>query len=471
VPIVGGHIDLTNLVLKNVDFTAQQIGLVPPNQVTVDLNNFSGELDLDWEYHGPLGIHFHGSGTNKFSDTSIKTLFDFASDAQGRPVVTLQTCDVKINDLDIHLSGGGAWLWNFIIGLFKPLLIDILQKKIDSVATSEFDAILAGIEAKFPLSIPLTGRLNTTQVDIGLVPTPSVNTNAPAPFEIDGQYLVTSGEWMFQSTTNSTVDPRPHDWIPSSMPASPSGTPPMFGIAMDEYFLGSLLFTLTQNHVLDLHVDNDSLGPKSIIKLTTKLFSTEWPALYQKYPDYNMTIDCTQWQDQPPLSTTSPSGTTWSNQMQIMFNVVDPAYNPPEVAVLQLLVDLQLATIFTVNDNTTSTMYLQGQIDPLTINGTIVWSAFDPGTVEPTIIGIINDLANDLLIPLLNKFLSQGIPVPAVLGPIPLKNFFVSYGEHEMAVGFDIGLGSEREAVAFVQGLKRKPHPKELGDDEELLEY
>jgi hypothetical protein len=55
VKIVGGHVDLTNIVLKNVVFNAQEVGLVPPNQVTIDFTNFSGELDLNWEYHGPFG--------------------------------------------------------------------------------------------------------------------------------------------------------------------------------------------------------------------------------------------------------------------------------------------------------------------------------------------------------------------------------------------------------------------------------
>jgi hypothetical protein len=55
IKIVGGHVDLSNIVLKNVVFDAQEVGLVAPNQVTIDFTNFSGELDLNWEYHGPFG--------------------------------------------------------------------------------------------------------------------------------------------------------------------------------------------------------------------------------------------------------------------------------------------------------------------------------------------------------------------------------------------------------------------------------
>jgi hypothetical protein len=250
------------------------------------------------------GIHFSGNAQNTFAQTTINTLFTFDANSRGAPAITLNSLDVQIAHLDVHISGVVGWLIDLLVKLLKGLLIDILQKKIDSVATDSINGILTKIETNYPLVLPLAGALlNATQLELGLVPggapmmltedapsTPSFapSANTPAPFEVSGDYMIASGEWFFESTTNGTVDPRPHDWIPDSMPANPAGKPPMLGFAFSEPLLGTLLWSLTQNGAFDFTLDNSKLPPESTITLNTKDFSAEYPNLYNKYPNYNM---------------------------------------------------------------------------------------------------------------------------------------------------------------------------------------
>ena len=349
-----------------------------------------------------------------------------------------------------HDRGGGAWLINFLIKLFKGLLIDILQKKIDDVATTEFNNILSTIEQKYPLVMPLTGALlNTTQINLGLVPSTSsaaADDNTPSAFLVNGDYLIASGEFDFQSTTNSTVDPRQHDWIPDSMPTNPAGNAPMMGIAFDEYFLGSLLFTLSQNGKLDFTLDNDKLPPSSVISLNTKLFSTEYPALYAAYPNNNVSMVFAQYEDSPPLATTSPAGTSWSNVATMMLNVIDPTQPDPVVPVCLIMFNYSINTNFEIKDNTTSTAYFGGSISPLIFDASIIWAGINPGSFDTSIAGLIQALADDILIPILDSVLSKGIAIPMAFGGIEIQNMFVSYGNHVLTLGMDLALPSGVEA-------------------------
>ena len=418
-----------------------------PNQVTIDFSNFGGELDLNWEYHGPLGIHFSGNAQNTFSQTNINTLFTFDANSRGAPAITLNSLDVQINHLDIHISGVIGWLIDLLVKLLKGLLIDILQKKIDSVATSTINNLLAKIEEKYPLVMPLTGALlNATQLELGLVPggaplilteesvaVPSANT--PAPFEVSGDYMIASGEWFFESTLNGTVDPRQHDWIPDSMPANPAGKPPMLGFAFSEPLLGTLLWSLTENGVFDFTLDNSKLPPGSAITLNTKDFSVEYPNLYAKYPNYNLTLDFAQYYEFPPLSTTSPQGTTVSNQATMMMNVVDESQPNPIVPVCQILLNYSVTINLDIKDNTTDTFYIVGEISPLEFEATILWAALDPGAFGSDIGGLITAVANDLVVPIVNGVLQTGFAIPAKLDVIGMENVFVEYGQSKEECG------------------------------------
>lgn len=153
------------------------------------------------------------------------------------------------------LAGGGSTIWNLLIKLFKGTLKRTIASKIAAAASTQLNAVLAGVMQKYPLFVPLAGELlNTTQLNLPLVATTGpAGAGVPAPFAVANDYLIGGGNFFFSSTVNTTVDTRAHSPISNDMPVSPAGTPSMFGMAMSEQLLGSLLFTLTLNGKLEWH--------------------------------------------------------------------------------------------------------------------------------------------------------------------------------------------------------------------------
>jgi hypothetical protein len=485
---LGIKLYLSSIVLKNTVFNAHNISFVSPDQLNLVIDDISGELDLNWHYKSFL-LSLSGTATANFADTSINVMLTFDSDPTGKPVVTMSSISVDIESLNVHVSGDGSWLWNAIIGLLKPWLKKIVSGKIQDIASQDFNQILSQIHAKYPLAVPLTGTFNDTVLNLPLVPGTAsppaapkkknnkslrgsigtaeyVSEDAPRAFSISGEYLVVAGEWGFTSTKNSTADPRPHSYVPDALPASPAGTPPMFGASLDEEFFGSLMWTLTQNGLFDLHLEDKDLPPKSIFHMNTKFISAEYPALYQKYPDMNFTIDIRQEYDLPPIVETTPDGTTITNTAMLTMSVIDPSASNPVIPVMDVRVNLSLSMAFDVLDNTTSTYYFMGDVKPLVIDAAVVWADPEPGTIVNNIVEIISGIANGAVIPIVDEILARGIAMPAHIDVLQMRNVFIAYGNHVFTLGFDLAMPSGTPAAA-VDGLRAWMWDDDEQDDQE----
>jgi hypothetical protein len=483
-PIVGGKVDLSNVVMSKVTFSAQNVGLVPtkPAQATVDVNDIQGLLDFDWTYHGPLGITFSGKANCKFSKSTLATLFTLNSDAQGRPALALNSIKVKIGQLDVKLSEGiVSWLLDLLIALFKGTLTSVLEAQIQTTAQDLFAAVLAAIEEYYPTAIPLDSLmplLNNTQLLTGMVPFVA-DAQPEYAFEIspDGQYMVLAMEAGFSSTTNSTTDLRNRTSIGTSAVVNPStGAAPMIGLTWSESLIGTLLFTLQQNGALKFEITNDDIPPESLLRLNTALFAAEWPALWVRYPNNNLTLTFSPFRpSEPPTATASAAGEIWAGQFVMGINVVDPSQpSQPIVPVAQLLLDGSLESVFNLVDNATG-IYVVGKVAPLDISISVLWSFTDPGTLAPALQGIIRAIVNSLVLPLMNAVLAQGVHISTgVLEVFPLSNAFIAYGDQTASAGLDFEMPDDttaqfQQAVRIINqfALKGKKHIKKrhLPDD------
>ena len=68
-----------------------------------------------------LGIGVKGNAQNTFSKTTINTLFDFSANSRGAPAITLKSLDVKIQQLDVHISGVAGWLIDLLVRLLPGM--------------------------------------------------------------------------------------------------------------------------------------------------------------------------------------------------------------------------------------------------------------------------------------------------------------------------------------------------------------
>jgi len=276
-----------------------------------------------------------------------------------------------------------------------------------------------------------------------------------APFSVAGGYMVMAGEWAFQSTTNTTLDPRAHTYIPDSLPAAPSGNAPMFGIAFDDYFMGSLLYSATQNKMFDFSLDNSKLPPGSPIQLNTNFLQAEFPALYQKYPNHDLIIDITQSSELPPTVTATPEGNIIDNMANMVLNVVDPTASPSKVPICGISFNYTLSAKMDITDNTTNTMYLTGNISPLVFAGTLEWSALPADHLAGDIASFVQGIVDSLAIPMVNQMLARGFPVSTKVPNLNfvLCNVFITYFNKVVAVGFDLKLPWMVEAPAAEKPL------------------
>lgn len=436
---LGAKLQLSSIKLQNVQFNDHNATFIAPNQLQLQITDIAGELDLDWHYKGVI-LHFGGSATNKFSGTSINAAFAFAADDTGRPMITLANLGVSIGSLDVHISGGGSWLWNVIIDILKPWLRKIVAGKIQKAASADFQAVTAKIQQAYPLVMPLPSVPKMLE---------NINLNLPlvadsAAFDVAGEYLVMRMDAYFSSTENSTTDPRPHTYIPDSLPPSPSGTAPAFGIAFDEAFLGSLLFSLTQNGVFNLHLTNADLPPTAPIKLNTAFIQSIYPSLYKAYPNKDLALDIKQFGDQPPVASTTTTGTTFSSSGEMSMSVVD-GNTTIAADVCNVHFNYSLSMQFAMIDNTTNTMYFTGEISPLIFN-TVVISAnpAPPVYFAGDISNMLTGITNAILVPMIDGILKNGIALPTKVPSMPflLSNLFIAYEQSTLAVGFDLEMAS-----------------------------
>jgi len=473
-PIVGGSVNVTNLRLSDGTFVAQPIGLVPtrPMQATMDINDIQGNLDFDWKYSGPLGITMSGTAHCVFSESTLSTGFTLAADAQGRPSLSMDTISVNINKLSVTLNDGiVGWLLDLLIALFKGVLVDTLQTEIASMASTVFASVTQAVEENWPVAVSLsalTPFLNNTQLMMGLVPLVDGDQQSELAFSLSaaGDYVVVSVEAGFSSLINSTTDERPHQPIPATMPLNPSGSAPMLGITWSESVIGTLLYTLEQNGKLVIGPITDAdLPPTSLIRLNTALFAVEWPDLYSKYPNYNMSLLITSYGG-PPSATSSPSGAVWSDVVVVHLDVIDPTQAPGNnlVPVAQLMANVSLSNVLALAQNATG-IYIEGKVAPLDLQLSVLWAISNPGSLAPTLQALISALVNDMVLPILDQWLSDGVLISTgTVEAVHLSNAFVQYGDHTATFGLDLALppvGTEGHAQAVeMMNHFRKPTPQ-----------
>lgn len=207
-------------------------------------------------------------------------------------------------------------------------------------------------------------------------------------------------------------------------------------------------------------MDNDSLPPNAPFLLNTHLISSEWPTLYAKYPNNNMTLDFFQYDSQPPTATASPNGNSWSGQVVMVMSVVDPTLAQPIVPVCQLLLDTTLDSMFGLRSDSTG-LFVTGKVSPLAFKISVLWTAIEsPATLAAGMQVLVTSVANDILQPIINAVLANGVQIgdATFMGVLPMSNVFLSYGDHVVYAGLDLALPSvdekKDEAVAFVRDLQ-----------------
>jgi len=414
-----------------------------------------GAIDFHFTYHGPLGIEIHGTADVSFNGTSVGLSTAFTTDDLGRPVIQLGDVDVQIETLNVHLSGVVGWLIDVLIAIFKPFLISIVQGQIANEMRNVFGSLITAVETNWPQTVSVAKLFNTTssfvqnvELKTSLIPTIANVPQPEFPFESASPYLIVATEFEFDSTLTSAVpDPRPHQPITNKLPLNPAGQSPMLATSFSESFVGSFLWTLTQNGALNFSIHAEDIPAGVPIQLNTALFQNDWPALTKEYPNHNLSIDFyPESSTQPPEATVSVNGSVWSDVMVMQINVIDPSQLNPVVPVARLQWNVTLPSLLTLLSNSTG-IFAGGKISWIHANVTVLWSESPTGNVARNAQGLVTALSNAMLIQPLDNALANGVLLTKAVQVFSLSNLFVSYNDHFATVGLDIGMVAANQPI------------------------
>lgn len=214
----------------------------------------------------------------------------------------------------------------------------------------------------------------------------------------------------------------------------------------------------------------------SAIQLTTRLFASEMPQLYAKYPDFNMSISFTQIGGAPPSSVSGESGSVWSSQAGMLFSVHVPD-QAAAVPVVELLVNWQLSDNLSLRQNPDGSVSLYGALSPISLNSAVAWSSLDAGTLSPSIAALLAGVVNQMVVPSVNQQLAQGIPFlpPQTTSGMHCVNMYSVYRAGSWVVGMDVALSSamaEQAALTLRQAVDQHVKDAFLAqqDEEEAME-
>jgi hypothetical protein len=128
----------------------------------------------------------------------------------------------------------------------------------------------------------------------------------------------------------------------------------------------------------------------------------------------------------PPVADTSAAGDSFQDYFVVQVNVL---YETNVVPVARILLNCSLDTTFALQSNSTG-VYAEGKISPLKFNAKIIWAALGTDGLIQSIDNVIGLLVNAFVVPTLNNLLANGINLgPSVLQGVTFSNLFFSYGQ------------------------------------------
>jgi lipopolysaccharide-binding protein len=384
---------LTNIRLNGLAVSGSALQLVPGVGLAVDLSGLSAHVHLDWKYREEAWPHIQDSGSADVSISQSTVAVSMAvTEVNGEPHLAVTSTVVSLNQLDISLHGGASWLYNLFTGIFSGQIKNAAQSALHDEITNIVNTQANKALASLPMEEKVGGGQSASIIDFAQVTQP-VFTSA---------YLTTSHKGEFYSPTN----PKEAPFTPGNLPDTPPDSSLMLGVLVDEYLINTATYVQYQDGVLQYVVTNADLPSDFPMKLNTTNFRLICPPLYQHYPNLNMELAVE--------AVAPPVATITSENIQLVFSgtigvdVVLANGSVVNAFMLSALADAKL-DVAVLQQN------LTGKLSLLHSNFSL--ESTNIGPVNVTVLNtIVNALTTSVLIPLLNKLIGGGFPIPTVDG-------------------------------------------------------
>jgi hypothetical protein len=416
----GFDIDVTNIQCQNFKIGSYDMTLTPSYGAVVTLDDITISCSGDWKFKLHSWPHIpDGSGSANVSISGTNANVGvLVTEKASLPVLAADKVSLNIGSIDITFHGS---LWDWLLDLLK----DLLSGSIKSAVSDAFDSAITkfvNVDAnaqlaklKFEVPLKLKAPYNIAEARFGLVADPDFNTSFVGV--------------ALQGDVVPIANPVTPPITPPQLPAFDSAAAASYiQMHFSDYTFVSAVYTFYQANLLTwpLSADKIPLGFNETVAYV--LIAPGFPLKYPTSPVslFIHVLDI-------PTFEIQPSGITVSVPVGFDFNVPDT--NGNIVTAFTLGANTSLGLDLSIGPDSDNELALLGNLSFLTADLYVIQT--NVGSVSTGLLqDLINFLFTDILLPIVNDLLVNGIPLPS-LDVVILKKTALTLGNENIMISSD----------------------------------
>ncbi|CAG5127241.1 unnamed protein product [Candidula unifasciata] len=382
---------ITNIRKDGISGPDAHISLNPvAGGITLGISNFGISFYADWNIKYRIIFRFSSSGSLDFSISGASvTLVAGLGEKNGRPTVFAKSCSCNAGDIGIKFHGGiVAWILNIFRATIRGKIRDKLQNEVCQIVTEQVNTRADQELSRMKVNLEIAKQFI---LDYSL-------TSAPI---VTGNYVEVATKGTVYWKDNRQESPFMPDLLPPLSEFSK-----MLYVDVTEYSVDTLAYVAHTNGFLKYAITVDNLKdhyPNS--KLELRISSSRAPSV--RFESTKLTIAAAA--------------------------RVEVAAHTPDGVVTPLLLKVSVSVTVepsVVNGN------LTGSITAYNFHNAVIHS--DIGEIdEEELDKLIRRAIDEVVIPGLNEYCKQGIPLP-VTGIFRLYNAKVNLQKGYMQIATDV---------------------------------
>eukprot|EP01117_Protostelium_nocturnum_P008962 TRINITY_DN3217_c0_g1_i1.p1 TRINITY_DN3217_c0_g1~~TRINITY_DN3217_c0_g1_i1.p1 ORF type:complete len:509 (-),score=179.12 TRINITY_DN3217_c0_g1_i1:164-1690(-) len=401
---------LSNAQLSGTQFNGASIKIVEGQGLLVTVTGFSTTCVTHWHYRRNAWPHISGTGTATVQvGGNIQMLVSLSANNEHLQSHVIR-CDVSLYRFDIHVSGKGSKIYNFILKMAKKSVQNAVTNMLKGAISQNTENGLNKALANF---LVLQKIKDDVVFDIGMVQNPQFGASKLTLFESGEAYRVNN-----QVECPQSVCPQ------RNLPTSTSNQ--MLEMFMSDFVTNSFSNVFYQEKMFQMRITPDEVPASSWVKLNTDFFQNTIPQLPQRFPHCDMTI--VTYATQPPSSVFTPKGANINaiGDMEVWVNVNGT---------------LKEAFVLTGNFAASGNATLSGHyLKPLVTYVKSAWTlkSSNIGNFPVSTLNFMFDFfGKSFVIPLVNQRIQNGIKLPSVKG-INFVNPSLKFSDNILSISTDV---------------------------------
>lgn len=388
---------LTNLKCDSFTIGSGTVLMAPSTGIGLTLGGIGIHCSGSWSAKEVNWPHPQTSGdvTVQMSGTSMTLTLDVTDSGNGHPVVAGNNAQISFGSFQINFSGSIiAWLLNLLHGLISKLVSNAIESQlpgiVNGVITNNLNPLLADIALELPLALP--APFNISEVRYGMTSSPAY-TSSYAGAGLQGDIV---------PIANPVTPPINTSAIPPFDAAAASS---YVQVLLSSYTFETAIYTYYEAGLLVFEIPSSQV-PGGLNN--TANYGPIAPFMNSKYPNDPVGIQLGV--SAMPQFDIQPNNISIIVPVDFTFNIT--ANTSSQIQAFVMNADARLSMDLAIGLNS---LHQTALLPDLTYLGaTLSLVSTNVGHVD---IGLLQDLVNivftDIAMPLANKLLANGIPLPS----------------------------------------------------------